>query len=281
MKTSRVFQKIVKDINSHNHQVSPRGMKIKEMIDYKAIIKNPLNLAFDFDNRKFSWKYLAAEMLRYMSGKLESENIWKYAKLWKDVANEDGTLNSNYWYIVLFKQMPSWFNQYEFIISMLAWDKDSRQALIRYNSAEHIYIWNKDMTCTISNQFFIRDNKLHMIVNMRSNDAYYGFQYDLVRFGLLLQSLRLDLLKYYPDLKLWEIHHNAGSIHFYELMFETSDKLQEQKWFDYKIKLKKSFLDIKAKVIKKEIKLREELESIPKWGDYKAFINKNFSIKIS
>lgn len=281
MKQSQLFQKMIKNINSKGIISMPRSLKIKELLDYKAIIKNPLNLSFDFDDRHFSWKYLAAELLWYFSGSLESKNIWNYAKLWNEVANKDGTLNSNYGFITLFKETPSWVNQYNFVLTTLLRDKDSRQALIRYNSNEHIYEGNKDMTCTISNQFFIRENKLHMIVNMRSNDAFYGFQYDLVWFGLLLQSLRLDLIKTYPDLKLGEIHYNAGSIHFYESMFDTADKLDWKKWIDYRIKLKKSFSVLKDKTVKKEKKLREELWNIPKWGDYKAFIKKNFSIKIS
>jgi len=273
---NEVFKKIVSDINSECNEYSPRWHKVRELINYKAIFKNPLELAFDFDSRKFSWKYFASELLWYLSWDLISENISKYAKLRWDISDKNWMVNSNYWYIVFIRYIKWYNNQYNRVLESLKNDKDSRQAIIRYNDDKHAYKWNKDFVCTINNQFFIRNNKLHIIINMRSNDVFYWLQYDLVRFWLLLQSIRLDLLETYSDLELWNIYHNVWSIHYYEQMFDTASNIINEDWVNYKIILSNSLSNINKKVFNSD-KYRKELETTK---DYKLFIEKHFNIKI-
>ena len=79
--------------------------------------------------------------------------------------------------------------------------------------------------CTLTNQFFIRNNKLIGIVNMRSNDVFYGLTYDIVWFSLVMQSLYIDLIKYYPELELGEMHYNAASMHYYEDFYERVNNI--------------------------------------------------------
>jgi len=68
-----------------------------------------------------------------------------------------------------------------------------------------------------------------MVSSMRSNDLIYGFTYDIVRFSLILQSLRLDLLEIYPDLKLGNLYYNANSLHIYSDKYNISRKILEEK----------------------------------------------------
>lgn len=279
MKISDKLKEIMQDINSECNTVSPRALKIYELINYNQTFENAQNLIASFNKRKYSFKYMAAELLWYLSWSLDTDKIWKYAKLWLDIANEDWTVNSNYWYIVLYRFIADYYNQYNYIIEKLKEDKDSRQALIRYNAHEHVYKGNKDFTCTISNQFFIRDNKLDMIVNMRSNDLFFGFQYDIVWFWLVLQSIRLDLLDTYPNLELWNIYYNAGSMHIYEsMMMIAREILTEDDWIDYNIILNKSLLKLKKDIQQNWTKYWYDLE---KTKDYKQFIKDKFYIDIN
>jgi len=278
MKTSKVFHKILSDINSSAIEVSPRAKKVRELINYTSSIENPLNLSFDYESRKFSWKYLAAELIWYLSWDLSVDKIWEYAQLWKQIADDEGTINSNYWFIVFKRWIKDYENQYKFILETLIKDKDSRQAVMRYNSHEHIYKWNTDMVCTLSNQLLIRDNKINIIINMRSQDIFYWRQFDIVRFWLLLQSFRLDLIDTYPDLKLWKIYHNAGSIHFYENMFETAEKvINEEPIKDYLIVLNKSLLEIYNEMKFNSTLYRDKLK---KAETNKKFIQDNLYIDI-
>jgi len=79
-----------------------------------------------------------------------------------------------------------------------------------------------------------------MISSMRSNDLFFGFVYDCIRFALILQSLRLDLLETYPDLKLGKLYYNADSLHIYKRHYDISREILKQKGYNIKLELKTS-----------------------------------------
>jgi thymidylate synthase len=59
-------------------------------------------------------------------------------------------------------------------------------------------------------QFFIRDNRLHGLAYMRSNDAILGLPYDIFLFTMLQETMAATLV-----VELGEYHHYAGSLHLY------------------------------------------------------------------
>jgi thymidylate synthase len=76
--------------------------------------------------------------------------------------------------------------------------------------------------------FFIRDNKLNMKVQMRSNDIFYGLTFDAPFFAFLLQSIHIKLIETYPDLQLGEYFHFADNLHFYERHFELAEDIKKE-----------------------------------------------------
>ena len=77
------------------------------------------------------------------------------------------------------------FNQYNYCIEQLLTNPNSKKAVMTiYNGEEHSYE-TKDNPCTMSMQFIIRENKLHMTTIMRSNDIYFGLPYDLPFFTFI------------------------------------------------------------------------------------------------
>ena len=69
----------------------------------------------------------------------------------------------------------------------------------------------KDLPCTISLQYLIREGALHCIVYMRSNDLWLGFPYDVFCFTAFQTKLAMEL-----GVKLGTYTHIAGSLHLYE-----------------------------------------------------------------
>lgn len=96
---------------------------------------------------------------------------------------------------------------------------------MHYNRPIHQYESNKDFVCTMSNQFFIRDNKLHMNTFIRSQDTIFGTTFDIPFFMLLMQCMLLELSKVYPDLEMGYYYHNMGSCHLYERNFELVENM--------------------------------------------------------
>lgn len=213
--------------------MSPRGLKTKEIINAHLVLENPRLAVVTNPNRKFSKKYLGAEMLWYMNGDRNIENIKDYASMWSRIADSNGEVNSNYGNIV-FKEAPigldgfkHYDSQFDYVIETLKSDKDSRQAIINFNQPKHKYKDNMDMVCTISAQYFIRDDKLDSLVTMRSNDFAWGYCNDQPFFSYLQMRLVDELKDDYPELKIGKAYHNVGSLHAYERHFGMLESIIE------------------------------------------------------
>lgn len=102
-------------------------------------------------------------------------------------------------------------NQIQNVLSLLKEKTTSRRAVIQLFDATDLTEDFKSIPCTCTLQFLIRDGKLNMLVNMRSNDAYLGLPHDIFAFTMLQEivarSLRVELGIY---------KHCAGSLHLYE-----------------------------------------------------------------
>ena len=98
-----------------------------------------------------------------------------------------------------------------------------------FNQPKFQFEGNKDFVCTMYANFFIRNNKLNMKIQMRSNDVFYGLTFDAPFFSFLMQSIYLILKKNdkYSKLELGTYHHFADNIHFYERHFELADKIRK------------------------------------------------------
>jgi thymidylate synthase len=104
-------------------------------------------------------------------------------------------------------------------------DKDSRQAIIRFNRPVHEFAENKDFVCTLTGTFHIRNNKLHFSVTMRSQDIIRGTTFDIPYFTLLQQAMLADLKEFYPELTLGDYTHTMQSAHVYEEHFELVNNM--------------------------------------------------------
>lgn len=200
---------------------SPRGKKTKELINLGISILRPEKCIITNPGRNLSEDYLRDELKWYLSGDRSVEFIGQRASLWQKIANEDGLVNSNYGHIVFNQEMSNFDgNQYDWVISSLKKDPDSRQAIINFNQPFHKYKDNKDFVCTINTQYLQRDNKIIGITNMRSNDLIYGFSYDLPFFSWLQERVANDLGK-----EVGTLYHNAASMHVYEKHFKMLKKI--------------------------------------------------------
>ena len=127
-------------------------------------------------------------------------------------------INSNYGSLVIGEQL-------EWVINSLRSDKNTRQAIAFFNRPQFQFEGNKDFVCTMYANFFIRNNKLNMKVQMRSNDMFYGLTFDAPFFAFLHQSVYHCLLDLYTDLELGNYYHCADNMHFYEKHFNLAEKI--------------------------------------------------------
>lgn len=208
-------------------EYSPRGHKTKEIINANLLLENPKACILTNPHRKISKTYIGAEINWYLSGSNNIEGIKEYAKMWEQIADYTGKVNSAYGWQIFSQELPgSDNNQWDYIVRTLKNDKDSRQAIININQPIHKYE-TKDVPCTLTIQYLIRDDKLHSIVNMRSSDAIWGLGNDIPFFTFLQIKLHNKLLHYYPNLELGKYYHNSASLHTYERHYKMLENILE------------------------------------------------------
>jgi thymidylate synthase len=216
-----VFEKILEDLwYDPDYVTSPRGMEVREILNCSIEIEDPMVNTFHHPLRSSPLKYIAAEVLWYFSRTNDPTYIENYASLWKNIHNEDGTVNSAYGYLIFADRNAHGFSQYQWVIESLKKDKDSRQAFMHFNKPKHQFLENKDQVCTLQALFHIRENKLHMTLTMRSNDVIYGFMTDWAFFSILHNHVFLELKKTYPELEMGSYTHISHSMHLYERHYD-------------------------------------------------------------
>lgn len=220
----------------------PRGTTTKEHLNYNISLFDPRNRIVNFPDRKTNLKYLLGEFIWYISGNPDPKGILPYAKFWETIRNSGdfseypaGTVNSNYGTRLFgHKEAPGAFweasniqpiSQWNETVALLQRDKDTRQAIMNIHVPSDRHEGNKDVPCTLTLHWFIRSDELHLIVNMRSNDLILGFTNDVFQFTMLQECMMVQLRETYPNLKLGQYYHNAGSMHVYDRHFAMAEKI--------------------------------------------------------
>lgn len=166
-------------------------------------------------------QYAECELHWYRSQSLNIHDMpCNIPSIWKEIASTNGEINSNYGWCVLSEDNH---RQLENAINALILDPTSRQAVMIYTRpsmhSDAIRDGMRDFMCTNNTQLLIRGNRLHYIVNMRSNDAVFGYKNDKYWHDAVHREAMKSLKMKYPDLKLGDMWWNAGSLHVYERHF--------------------------------------------------------------
>ena len=198
-------------------QKSRDGDVVGEVINAITVINDPTRCIMMNKIRKMSIRYAIGELLWYMSGNKNLEEIQKYTYAWDRMSDDGETVNSNYGNCIKYKYG---FDQWEYVKDLLANNPESRQAVIHIKTADSKK--SKDVNCTVCCQFFIRENKLYMTTYMRSNDIWMGFPYDVFQFTAMQVLMSMEL-----GVGIGTYTHVAGSLHMYRRDYEVAKKNEE------------------------------------------------------
>lgn len=170
-------------------------------------------------------EYISREILWYESQSLNVNDIPGVTPaIWKQVADRDGFINSNYGWCVFSAENN---HQFANAVAELENNPDSRRAIMIYTRPEmwgdHTKNGRSDFMCTNTVQYLIRDCKIHAVVNMRSNDAWAGYRNDYA-WQFYVLSMVVNILNSRGNTHhIGDIHWNAGSLHIYERQFYLID----------------------------------------------------------
>ena len=204
----------INELKNENFTIDKTGAKTIELIgasfyaDEGAIFGKP---NYEYIDRELDWYESQSTNINDIYGSdREPPEAWKYS------ANDHGEINSNYGLLVFGEK---YYEQFEHVVQELKTNPDSRRAAMIYNRPS---IWKEynengknDFICTNAVTYYIRDNKLHATVQMRSNDVIFGYRNDWAwqRFMMeeVMHELELDEL---GDM-IWQVQN----LHVYERHF--------------------------------------------------------------
>jgi len=194
--------------------VNRKGERVYEILNASFQVLDPRNCFATC--REMSLKYLEGELYFYGSGSPRLYDIAQHAPFWENCTDDGWSVNSNYGKLLLHDVNARNWTQYEYVLRTLAKNPNSKKAVAVIYRDFHAYPSN-DNPCTMYLQFFIRENRLHIFVKMRSSDIWFGLPYDVPFFTLILCKLHKDLQALgHKDLELGTYNHQSGSQHLYE-----------------------------------------------------------------
>lgn len=186
------------------------GVKLLEIVNASFIADEPSIFG------KPNHSYIEREIEWYKSMSLDVNDIpGETPAVWKQVATPDGRINSNYGWCIWSQENGE---QYNNVLHELRQKPTSRRATMIYTRPSMWVDYSRDgmsdFMCTNAVQYVIRDQALHAIVQMRSNDVFYGYRNDYAWNEYVLKMLSYDL-----DVSPGIIYWNVGSLHVYERNF--------------------------------------------------------------
>ncbi len=195
--------------------VGPRGMQTREHLCYQTFIDMRYPIV-TIPERNIDYEFMAAEASWVLSGDARITNtaINRNLKKYSDTGN---SMSGAYG--------PMFIEQYRYVIDKLHEDRETRQAVMSFwrpNPRD-----SKDVPCTCTLQFLIREDKLHLNVFMRSSDAWLGWPYDVFTFSTIAAYIGISLRSRSAySLELGTLTIIAGSQHVYERHWELLGKVR-------------------------------------------------------
>lgn len=195
------------------------GAKTVEIIGANFVANQPLIFGAVND------EYVQRELDWYLSESLNVNDIpGGTPQIWKQVADKDGFINSNYGWCIFSKENN---HQFYHVATELEERPDSRRAIMIYTRptmwGDHNKNGRSDFMCTNDVQYVIRDGRVSAIVQMRSNDVVFGYRNDYAWQSFVLDKLVAELANRGKHYSRGNIYWNVGSLHVYERHFYLID----------------------------------------------------------
>ena len=187
----------------HGDRTAPRGQGTVEVLGAQIRIDAGHLMLPVCTNRNPAQAIAAAEALQLVGGVSYPELMVSIAKKFGEFL-DGGTFHGAYGTRTR-RQMVD-------VVDGLRMNTDTRQAVVTiWDPAYDSRGGYRDMPCTISLQFLLRDYELHMLTYMRSNDVWLGLPYDVFQFTQLQCAVAGSL-----GVQVGTYVHTAGSLHVYD-----------------------------------------------------------------
>lgn len=170
--------------------------------------------------------YIRREIAWYESQSLYVDDIeGETPRIWREVSSHHGKINSNYGYLLYSEENGS---QFDHVVDELTRHNGSRRAVAVYTRPSIHIDQNEDgmqdFICTNAVNYELRDQMingsplrtLNAVVQMRSNDAVYGYRNDWAWQLHALKTVRDRLGERGFYCALGDLYWQVASLHIYK-----------------------------------------------------------------
>ncbi len=226
-----IMNNVINELIHNGKPVSASRGSFRELLAPTIFLRNPRARISKSLSRGKIFSGLG-ELIWYWSGSNNLELIDYYLKDVYTKESEDGiTVNSGYGERLFNYQInpnENKINQIQNIIDLLKTSPTSRKAVIQLYSAKDLSEKRKSVPCTCTLQFLIRDERLNLLVNMRSNDVFLGLPHDIFVFTMIQEILAREL-----SVEVGFYQHCAGSLHLYDSHKDKAQQYLDEGFFPY------------------------------------------------
>jgi len=215
--TADIKEVFKKHLKAENYVTDKTGVKTIEILGASFVADKPA--IFGTPNEE----YIKAEIDWYNSKSTNINDIFEDKEppqAWQYSANKHGEINSNYGKLIY---SGKYHKQYDKALNDLLINNDTRRASMVYQRPS---IWKEykengknDFICTNAVTYYIRNNMLHAVVQMRSNDVIFGYRNDYAWQRYVQEQLQHDLYFNGVKTELGYIYWQVQSLHVYERHF--------------------------------------------------------------
>ncbi len=217
----------VKALENKEFTTDRNGSKTIEVIGASFLANEPA--IFGEPNEE----YINAEVDWYLGMSTNINDIPygdKPPKAWEMAANDHGEINSNYGNLIF---SDKYYRQFDNVVNELLWNMDSRRAIMIYNRpsiwTEFNELGKNDFICTNAVSYYIRNAKIHAVVQMRSNDVVFGYKNDYAWQHYVLEQVTQAYNQQYlgnaadadyrKEMEAGDITWQVQNLHVYERHF--------------------------------------------------------------
>ena len=160
-----------------------------------------------------------------------------HSHIWDQWANEEGTIGKAYGYQLgkkyefKTKEGIKVMDQVDYVLYLLKHDQSSRRIMTNLFNHEEL----KDMElepCAYGTQWLVKEGKLHLILNQRSQDMLTANGWNLMQYAALQY-----MFAQVSGLEVGTLTHNIGDCHIYDRHIPLVEKLLEAEPMDVTPKL--------------------------------------------
>lgn len=215
-----IFEKLIDLPFNITASRSSKNGNMSELVGVMLQLKNPRARLSRTETKGKPFSALG-ELLWYLSGDKKLDFIEHYIPRYKEESKDGKTIYGGYGPRLF--NMRRKYNQVINVIKLLKQKPSTRRAAIQLFDAKDISKNYIEIPCTCTLQFLLRDNLLHMVTYMRSNDAFWGLPHDIFTFTMLQEIVARSL-----NVEIGTYKHSVGSLHLYEGMKpDTEQYLRE------------------------------------------------------